>query len=616
LKEERKKSAYQESSSATGEPSSKWVDRYTEPLSQTTDADLAETDNRLSKDCPEAAVSADTGSNKPHPFIPSSLQPLIPSSLSRREMLATFLGLPVALAACKAPPAPPLPEGEIVGASDGIGHRLRDGLRIEVSADNWQRVKVVIVGGGVAGLSAARRLLQAGFEDFVLLELEQDAGGTSRSSSSKLVSYPWGAHYLPAPMKENSALVSLLDEMGILEGKDKDGEPIVAEQFLCRDPEERIFFKGKWYEGLYLRAGATADDLAQLEAFHQEVKKLVAWRDSKGRRAFALPVANSSDDAEITRLDNITMADWLKAHSLTSARLRWLVDYSCRDDYGMTVDQTSAWAALFYFCSRVKKPEDEAEPLITFPEGNGRMVAHLYSKAKAKVQLGLAAAEIIPLAASGGAGVDVLAVSQDGQTARGFHAEQVIFAAPHFLSRYLIRDYRDKPPAHLNEFQYGSWMVANLFLKDRPQDRGFPLCWDNVFYESPSLGYVVATHQRGLDRGASIFTYYYPLCDDDPKAARQRLLAGDWANWADVVLTDMSRAHPEIRSLVERLDVMRWGHAMIRPRPNFVRSAARLEAAKPYRNIHFAHTDLSGMALFEEAFHHGNRAAEEVLKQS
>ena len=33
---------------------------------------------------------------------------------------------------------------------------------------------------------------------------------------------------------------------------------------------------------------------------------------------------------------------------------------------------------------------------------------------------------------------------------------------------------------------------------------------------------------------------------------------------------------------------------------------------KPYRNIHFAHTDLSGIAFFEEAFYHGLRAAKEV----
>ena len=535
------------------------------------------------------------------------------NTLTRREVLAAFLGVPAALAACRSPNTPRFPEGEIVGASDVIGHRLRDGLNITPSQDQWQRVKVVIVGGGVAGLSAAHRLLKAGFDDFALIELERAPGGTARSGASPLVAYPWGAHYLPAPMKENVELISLLDEMGILEGRDEQGEPVVAEQFLCRDPEERVFYQGRWYEGLYLRGGASADDLAQFEAFNAEVNRWVAWRDSRGRRAFSIPIATCSDDAEVTLLDKLTMSEWLDRRGLTSPRLRWLLDYGCRDDYGLTLDQASAWAGLFYFASRVPKPGAEARSLMTWPEGNGRLVAHLFEKAKAKVTLGLAAAEIIPVDTNGHGGVDVIAVDHEGTTAVGFHADQVIFAAPHFLTRYLIRPYRDGAPAHVGEFQYGAWMVANLFLKDRPVSRGFPLAWDNVIYESPSLGYVVATHQRGIDRGPTVFTYYYPLCDADPKQARSKLLAADWKDWADVALTDLQKAHHEIRSLVERLDVMRWGHAMIRPRPGFVWSEARRKAREPYRGIHFAHSDLSGVALFEEAFYHGNRAADEVL---
>ncbi|MEK6405961.1 MAG: FAD-dependent oxidoreductase [Acidobacteriota bacterium] len=530
-------------------------------------------------------------------------------------MLAAFLGVPAALAACRSREAPPLPPGEIVGASDVIGHRIRDGLSITPSRDQWERTRLVIVGGGIAGLSAAWKLLKAGFEDFVLIELEKAPGGTSRSGASPLIAYPWGAHYLPAPMKENTALVALLDEMRILEGRDNDGEPIVAEQFLCRDPEERVHYQGRWYEGLYLHAGASAEDLAQFDAFNAEIGRWVAWRDGRGRRAFAIPIAAGSDDAEITALDTVSMAEWLDRHRWNSPRLRWLIDYGCRDDYGLTLDQTSAWAGLFYFAARVTKPGAEAQPLMTWPEGNGRLVSHLYGKVKSKVRLGLAAAEIIPIGADGGNGVDVIALDNEGQKAAGFHADQVIFAAPHFLSGYVIRPYRENPPPHVAEFQYGAWMVANLFLKDRPRDRGFPLAWDNVLYESPSLGYVVATHQRGLDRGPTVFTYYYPLCDADPRAARSKLLAAGRDEWADVALTDLSRAHPEIRSLTERLDVMRWGHAMIRPRPGFVWSEARRAASKPYRGIHFAHTDLSGVPLFEEAFYHGIRAAEEVLAE-
>ena len=532
--------------------------------------------------------------------------------MNRRELLAAFLGVPVALAACRENKTPPLPAGDIVGQSDIFGHRLRDGLRIEIPQEAWSNIPVVIVGGGIAGLTAAWSLRNAGFHEFVLLELERAPGGTSRSGTSGSFSFPWGAHYIPAPMKENTALISLLDEMGVIEGKDNDGEPIIAEQFLCRDPEERMFYKGRWYEGLYLHAGATADDDQQMAKFNAEINRWVSWRDGKGRRAFTLPVSACSDDAEVTALDRISMGAWMDQQGLVSPRLRWWVDYACRDDYGMTLNQTSAWAGLFYFCARVLKPNVESQSLITWPEGNGRLVNHLGERVKAQVQLDRAVVELTPAQD----GVEVVTIDSSGREPRGYRAKHVIFAAPQFMARYVIRPYRDNPPPHVSEFQFGSWMVANLTLKDRPKPsspRDFPLAWDNVFYESESLGYVVATHQRGIDRGPTVFTYYYPLCDENARTARTRLLETDWRGWADITLTDMSRAHADIRSLVERLDVMRWGHAMIRPRTGFMWGQARRAAAKPFRSIHFAHSELSGVALFEEAFDHGLRAADEVL---
>ncbi len=534
------------------------------------------------------------------------------NDFSRRDMLAAFLGIPAALTGCSAPRPENSFAGDIVGASDGLGHRLRDGYR--PVPERWEKTGVLIVGGGVAGLAAAWRLARASFEDFQVLELEPAPGGTSRYGTSSLVPYPWGAHYIPAPLTENRALIALLDEMGILEGRDPEGRPIVAEQFLCRDPQERVFYRGRWYEGLYLHAGASEEDEAQLKRFHEEIDHWVAWRDGKGRRAFAIPMATGSDDAEVTALDKLTMADWLDRHSFTSPRLRWWVNYACRDDYGSTLEQTSAWAGLFYFASRLRKPGAEPQPLITWPEGNGRLVQHLAAKIRKKTRLGLAAADINPMEHEGRRGVDVVAVAADQSPPLGFHADQVIFAAPQFLTRFLIRPYREHPPRFAGEFEHGSWLVANLFLRDRPaESKGFTLAWDNVLYDSPSLGYVVATHQRGLDRGPTILTWYYPFCNDSVRAGREKLLAMDWGDCADLALSDLRRVHPDIDQQVERVDVMRWGHAMIRPRPGFIWGGARQNAAKPYRGIHFAHTDLSGIALFEEAFAHGIRAAEEVL---
>lgn len=58
---------------------------------------------------------------------------------------------------------------------------------------------------------------------------------------------------------------------------------------------------------------------------------------------------------------------------------------------------------------------------------------------------------------------------------------------------------------------------------------------------------------------------------------------------------------------------MRWAHAMLRPRVGFLWGRELEMARQPFHGIHFAHSDLSGFALFEEAQDHGLRAAEEVL---
>jgi protoporphyrinogen oxidase len=529
---------------------------------------------------------------------------------SRRELLAAFLGAPALVTTgCHSERVPPLPPGEIVGPSEGLGHRLRDGWRPQPAANAWESKRVVIVGGGVAGLAAAWKLRRAGITDFTLLELEPAPGGTSRGGEAASGPHPWGAHYIPAPLAENTLLIALLEELGVVEGRQPDGSPIIAEEVLCRDPQERIFHRGRWYEGLYLHAGQQPEDESQFARFNAEMGKWAARRDAKGRKAFAIPVAAGTDDPAVTDLDRIPMSEWLANNNFSSERLKWLVNYACRDDYGLTAEHTSAWAGIFYFASRLKGAGAAAQPLMTWPNGNARLVQHLFGVVKERVRLGWAAADVNPTST----GVEVVAVSHDGSQVRGLRAERVIFAAPQFLAKYLIRPFRSNPPPHLAAFQYGAWMVANLHLADRPTDRGFPLAWDNVLYESPSLGYVVNTHQKGQDHGPCVFTYYYPLTDADPHEARSRLLGTDRDGWAEVALADLTRAHPEIRSLTQRLDVMRWGHAMIRPRPGFLWGPDRRRAAAPYRGIHFAGADLSGIPIFEEALYHGVRAAEEVL---
>jgi phytoene dehydrogenase-like protein len=535
-------------------------------------------------------------------------------NITRRELLAAFLGTPAVLALGCQRATLPLPPGELVGNDVDLGHLVRGSLNVEIPEEYWSDHRVVIIGAGIAGLSAARRLTTAGFDDFAIVELEAAPGGTSRSGASNVVSYPWGAHYIPAPRNDFPALVNLLDELDVFEGRNEQGHPIVAEQFRCRFPQERVFFKGSWYEGLYLYAGASSEDRNELRRFEKEIDHWARWRDEKGRRAFTIPMARSTDDERVTQLDRMSMAHWLDEQRFHSSRLRWLVDYACRDDYGSRPEDTSAWAGLFYFAARTNGAEEESRPYITWPEGNGRVVRHLFQDVQDRCHLGWAVADIAVDDKSSERTIEVRAI-RPGDQSRGFRAPHVIFAAPQFLARYLLRSYRRQPPAHLDSFQYGAWAVANITLSECPTGEGCPIAWDNVLYESPSLGYVSASYQRGLDHGPTVWTYYYPVCDPDPKVARTRLLEIDRDGWAEIALSDLERAHPNIRSLAQRIDVMRWGHAMIRPSPGLFWGPERPAAAQPIDGLHFAHADLSGLPLFEEAFYHGTRAAEAVLRE-
>ncbi len=529
---------------------------------------------------------------------------LADNSLSRRDALGLLIGAPLA-SACDRISSPKV-SGAIRGGNAPLGHTLRQSPPSALPPVR-RRVRTVIVGSGVAGLSCAWRLQHLGSADFELLELESQAGGTAAYGSDGVVPYPWGAHYVPVPGRHNRALTLLLREISALEPERPGQQPVAHEQLLVREPEERLFIDGAWQAGLYPSRGASAGDLKQRARFEALVTGWVKWRDARGRPAFTIPIAYASDDTEVLALDKLTAAQWCEQHGLSSARLLWYLGYACRDDFGTTLAQTSAWALMFYFCSRVREPEQESAPFIAWPEGNGRLTRHMAGVAGKRLRRSCVVREVVPSEQY----VDLLVTEPHGGSYT-LRADHVVLAVPRFIATRILRPWRRQAPKHNKLFSYSPWMVANLHLKQRPEAGAYPLAWDNVIYDSDALGYVVATHQALRDRGETIFTYYHPFCQTEPAEGRRRLLAMKHEDFAESVLTDLSRAHPDLRALTQRLDVWRWGHGMVRPVPGL--AAVRQQVQKPHGRVHFAHSDLSGVGLFEEAQYHGVRAAEGIQR--
>jgi hypothetical protein len=129
-----------------------------------------------------------------------------------------------------------------------------------------------------------------------------------------------------------------------------------------------------------------------------------------------------------------------------------------------------------------------------------------------------------------------------------------------------------------------------------------------VRYGSSSLGYVDAGHQ-GLSPMATpgrprVLTAYQSL----PRAQRQALLSEPWTAWAERVIAELTPMHADLPERLQRIDLMRYGHAMAVPTPG-QRGSAALAALRAMRGrVRFAHADLVGCSVFEEAFTLGTAA--------
>lgn len=472
--------------------------------------------------------------------------------------------------------------GSFVNDSFQLGHQIRDRAKFPAPRQVVKRA-VVIIGGGIAGLSAAWRLRKKGFSDFVLLEMNGQAGGNSRWGENEISAYPWAAHYVPVPGPKAIYVRELFEDLGVL----KDGR--WEERYLCFSPQERLFLHGRWQDGIEPAIGLTAADRDQFRKLEDQIH---AFR-ATGKFTVPMEVGFSDSTSD---LDRISFADWLRAQGMTSKILNWYLNYCCRDDYGATTANTSAWAGVQYFASR--EPEEKGP--LTWPEGNGWIVRRLLEQLGSFVEANRMAYRI----SHTGKRISVLS----GDTE--YQAELVIFAAPTFLAPYLIEGM-----APLHDFEYSPWLTANLTLERLPASYGTDPTWDSVFMDSPTLGYVDATHQSlrtHIDR--TVWTFYWALAEGSPAENRQLLLSKDWNYWKEAILRDLERVHPDIRQCVSRIDVMRLGHAMARPKVGAVFCSERRNLVKGRGRILFANSDLSGFSIFEEAQYHGVTAADKALR--
>ncbi|HEY8908002.1 MAG TPA: FAD-dependent oxidoreductase [Rhodoferax sp.] len=543
----------------------------------------------------------------------------------RRHFLLTGLGAALPLAGCQPTDAMAHIAGDFAGVDVSRGHLLQ-AAGDAGSPKSWpapsvtRRTDVLIAGGGVAGLAATRALRLKGLEDFALLELEDEAGGNARGGVVGGLPCPLGAHYLPVPSDDAPEVQDLLEEFGLRQRV--SGRWVYDERHLCHSPQERLFVNDAWQDGLLPMNGVGTSTLAQYQRFSALVAQLqqqVRW---------TIPIRNRPIAPVQKGLLTITFEAYLAQNGLTDAHLRWYLDYCCRDDYGAGIATVSAWAGIHYFASRhgfsaPGAPAAESDGLLTWPEGN----AWLTRRLAAPLGQRLVAGRVVLRIANVKHGVEVDAFNTTTQTVERWQARRAIVALPIFIAARVVQNPPDWLRQAAAQTTYAPWLVANLHVNAALQDRpGAPPSWDNVLYGSaataPGLGYVDACHQNLQSvPDATVLTYYRAL-GDLGLPGRQMLLTTSWASWRDAILAELSAPHPDLAAKVTRIDITRYGHAMVMPLPKNNNEIGlqplynggkqlsnQYKPALTHERLNFAHSDWAGYSIFEEAFTLGHWAA-------
>ncbi len=495
-----------------------------------------------------------------------------------------------------------------------IGHWLRDAHSLP---DISQEIstEVLVAGSGVAGLTAAWNLKRSGVNDLLTVSGPEPYGNAASGKDGELC-FSTGAHSLGLPSLESRHVREMLHEFGILNGDPYAARPQFDSRFLVPASAARLLYGGRWQAGTLPKEGVSSTEQADHSRFLQIVAFYRQARGSDGKRAFSLPLEGSSADEQFLKLDQYSLRTWLQESGFTAPTLYWYLDYCCRDTYGRHMDEISAWAGLHVFCSREGLAAN-AEPgaRLAWPQGLAALTAQLEASARLRDQWLSGAVAQLRVSADG---VEALVISESnsGWRTTRVRARFAVAAMPLHVLQHVFTEgagygfvaQRDVP-------RYAPWVVSNFILSSTPSEReGVPLSWTNAIYGERGLQYLANPSVRYAKATRRVFTGFHALADVEPEAARTWLDRASVKELSSAVMRDMKRAYGwHLPLCLERVAITVRAHAMAVPEPGFLSNTGRIALRSSGGPLYFAHSDLSGLSLFEEASWWGYRAARQII---
>jgi spermidine dehydrogenase len=533
-------------------------------------------------------------------------------------------------------------DGPNSGPAIADGHRVRDSFDFGDPADTAETYDLVVVGGGLGGLTAAYFYNRdvTGDKKILILDNHPDFGGDSQrndltvvgKNETKNIKVTMGGDYQWEIEPEYREVVQLWEELGI-DLSEKSDLAFAPEAY-----QDHIFIDGQWHMDFW-ETGYMSDDSPWSQKAVNDYDDL--WDNYLTSFEWEPWYKVKKQLAE---LDKMSFKQWMESKGWHEDVI-YLMDMWVRSDFGAGVDTMSAANGMWDYTggdyTMFKWPggmSGFARNLVNvlIPEAlkdrdiiEGALDKSALDRPDNKINLRLDST-VVAVEHEGSAenAEHVLVSYMKDDKLHQLKAKSVIMAGGGYMTKNIVKGLPQLQKDAYDKFYYSAYMVANVWINNsRALDKlnfGYSGgIWDPIVANYLTIADGITKEGNARDRDPerpNCITMWCPQLPDSQfkdgdyktqcENAREKMLNTSFEDYEIMIRQELENVFGDAgfnaAEDIAGIAVNRWGHAEIICYPGFAFVSGDIDAprpgtptfdaGRPFGRIFFAHTDLHGVA--------------------